>query len=145
MSPKPTYCLNFALNFARDKKLINKTPTIENLLGFAGMAYIEADIDLQVTAWNQGAENLFGYSEKDSLGSFLYKLIPMDKKTLIHCKKTQMQSISHVNYQGKKIQCEITYAPTNNLKAKKIGIALLAMDVSSRLKEDGDLEQQKQY
>ncbi|MCP4722264.1 MAG: diguanylate cyclase [Desulfobacteraceae bacterium] len=109
------------------------------------MAYIEADIDLQITAWNQGAEDLFGYSEKDSLGSFLYKLIPMDKKTLIHCEKAQMQSISHVNYQKKKILCEITYAPINNLKAKKIGIALLAMDVSSRLKEDGDLEQQKQY
>ncbi|OQY51379.1 MAG: hypothetical protein B6230_05010 [Desulfobacteraceae bacterium 4572_89] len=52
-----------------DIKLIDQTLAIGNLIGYSGMAYIETDIDLRILSWNPNAEDLFGYSENDVLGT----------------------------------------------------------------------------
>ncbi len=123
---------------------MDNTLVLKNLTEYAGMAYMETGINLRVSEWNQGAEDLFGYSENAALGHFLYDLIPIDKEMLIQCEQWQRQSISHDNLHGKKIQCDITYTPIMNLKAEKLGMSLLAIDLSGRLKGDTGLELQKQ-
>ncbi len=124
---------------------IDRALALKNLIGHARMAYIEADINLRITSWNQGAEELFGYSEIMAIGYFLDQRIPMGKEMLNNCKQAQMQSISFDNPQGQKRQNNITYAPILNLNHEKIGIALLAIDVAPILKDGADLEEQKQY
>lgn len=109
------------------------------------MAYIEADINLRITSWNQGAKELFGYSEIMAIGHFLDQRVPMGKEMLNNCKQAQMLSIDLDNPQGQKRQNNITYAPILNLNHEKIGIALLATDVAPILKDEADLEEQKQY
>lgn len=128
-----------------DIKLIDRILALGNLVGFARLAYVEADINLQITSWNPSAKNLFGYSEDHCLGQFLPDLIPVSKENLIQCRQAQVESILHTTPLGKKIQCEIYYAPIINLKAERRGIAVLARDVSSRLSEKALLYQQKKH
>lgn len=125
-------------------KLIDRILALGNLMGYARMAHIEADMDLRVSAWNQGATDLFRHSENEALGRFLDELIPVNKETLIQCTRAGMMTISHENGHGQKILCDITYAPIINLQAKKLGIALLVANLSDKSKDETDLKQKKQ-
>ncbi len=126
-------------------KLIDRILALGNLIGHARLAYIEADLQLQVSSWNLGAQYLFGYSEDDTMGRFLNELIPVSKRELSNCKKTQLLTSSHVNNNGQEIQCDIYYAPILNPKGEKLGIAVLAKDISSRLKDKANLKQQQEH
>lgn len=124
---------------------LDRALALTNLIEHARMAYIEADIHLRITYWNQEAEELFGYSENMAMGHFLDHRIPMDKEMLNNCKLVQMQSISFDTPQRQTRQYNITYAPILNSNHEKIGIVLLATDVSPILKEGAGLEEQKRY
>ncbi len=128
-----------------DYKLIDRILALGNLIGHARLAYIEADLKLQVSSWNLGAQDLFGYSEDDTMGRFLNELIPVSKRELTNCKKTQLLTCSHVNNNSQEIQCDIYYAPIMNTRGEKLGIAVLAKDISSRLKDKASLKQQEEY
>ncbi len=118
-----------------DIKLIDRILALGNLIGHARLAYVEADHNLCVTSWNQGAKELFRYSEDASLGHFLFELIPVTQNQLIQCKQAQTQSVVHLTPGGRRVPCEIHYAPIMNLKAERCGIALLAKNVSETVKD----------
>ncbi len=126
-------------------KLIDRIMALGNLIGHANLAYIEADIQFQVSSWNQGAKHLFGYSEDDTMGKFLYDFIPVSKKALVECKSTQLLTCSQLNNSGQDMKCEIFYSPIMNFQGEKLGMAILAKDISSRLKDKADLKQKEQY
>jgi diguanylate cyclase (GGDEF)-like protein/PAS domain S-box-containing protein len=107
------------------------------------MAYIETDADLRVSQWSQGAKDLFRHSGNEALGRFLNELIPVSKDPLIQCTRAGTMSIFHGP--GQNIQCDITYAPIMTLEAEKMGVALLAISTSDKLKEETDLNQKNQH
>ncbi len=125
-------------------KLIDRILTLGNLIGKAKLAYIEANTQFQVASWNLGAQQLFGYSEGDTMGQLLYDLIPLRKRDLVACKNTQLLTCSHVNHQGQEKQCEIYYSPIMNFQGEKLGVAVLAKDITTRLKDRANLKQQEQ-
>jgi len=127
-----------------DIKLIDRILALGNLMGHARMAHIETDMELRISAWNQGAKELFSHSENEALGQFLNELIPVNKETLIQCTQAGRMSISHGNGQEQKRQCDITYAPIINLQAEKLGIALLATNITDKSKNGTRLKQKKQ-
>ena len=128
-----------------DYKLIDRILALGNLIGHARLAYIEADSQLQVSSWNLGAQDLFGYSEDDTMGRKLNELIPVTRRELLNCKGTKLLTCSYINNNGREMQCEIYYSPIMNTKGEKLGVAVLAKDISSRLKDKADLKHQKQH
>ncbi len=87
-----------------DIKLIDRILALGNLMGYARMAHIETDMDLRISAWDQGAKDLFRFSENEALGHFLDELIPVNKETLIQCTQTGTMSIFHGDGHGQEIQ-----------------------------------------
>ena len=128
-----------------DFKLIDRILALGNLIGHARLAYIEADNDLQVSSWNRGARDLFGYAEDDTMGRFLNELIPVSKRKLKNCKHTQLLTCSQVTHNGRELHCDIYYAPIMNTKGEKFGVAVLAKDISGRLKDKANLKQKEQH
>ncbi len=126
-----------------DLKLIDRILTLGNLIGHASLAYIEADNDLHVSSWNKGARDLFGYTEDETMGRFLNELTPLKKRDLTNCRTTELIN-SQVQRDGKTIQCEIFYSPIINTKGEKLGVAVLAKDISARLKDKATLKHHEQ-
>ncbi len=126
-------------------KLIDRIITLGSLIGHAKLAYIEADTQLRVASWNHGATQLFGYSEDASMGQLLSDLVPVSQQDLLDCKKPQLITCSHINIKDQKLECEIYFTPIINFKGEKLGMAVLAKDISARLKDKKDLKQQEQY
>ncbi len=125
-------------------KLIDRILALGNLIGQARLAYIEADLDLHVSSWNKGARDLFGYTEDETMGRLLSELIPISAKALKNCKKTQILPLTKLTRNGREIKCEIFYAPIMNIKGQKLGVAVLAKDISARLKDKETLKQKDQ-
>ncbi|MFH2093178.1 MAG: diguanylate cyclase [Pseudomonadota bacterium] len=125
-------------------KLIDRILALGNLIGQADLAYVEADMKLQVASWNPGAQKLFGYTEDETMGRFLNELIPVSKRELVGCKQTQVLSCAHINGKGTEVQCDIYYAPIMNTKGEKLGVAVLGKDISARLKDKETLKYQEQ-
>ncbi|MCP4115709.1 MAG: diguanylate cyclase [Desulfobacteraceae bacterium] len=124
-------------------KLIDRILALSNLVGHAKLAYVEADSQLCVASWNQGAQNLFGYSEDDTMGRMLNGLIPINKRQLLNCKKTQLVTCSHMNNRGEKIQCDIFFTPIMNFNGERLGVAVLAKDITGRLNDKKSLMRQE--
>lgn len=136
--------LNYKI-YDMNYKLIDRILALGNLIGKARLAYIEADTELQVSSWNRGATDLFGYTEDETMGRLLNELIPVRKRELVNCKHTKYLTSSHVNKDGQKMQYDIFYAPIMNTKGEKLGVAVLAKDISARLKDKASLKQQEKY
>lgn len=126
-------------------KLIDRIMALGNLIGSAKLGYIEANNELMVNSWNLGAKEIFGYREDDAVGKALYDLIPVTRRELNGCNKTSLLSCSHVNINGEEIPCDIFYAPIMNFQGEKLGVAVLAKDISARLKDKEELKSQQQF
>ena len=127
-----------------DYKLIDRILALSNLMGQAGLAYIEAGPELHISSWNPGAAKLFGYSEDEAMGRNLNELIPVKKRDLTACRSNQFLTCSHVNVKGENILCDIHYAPIMNTKGEKLGVAVLAKDISQRVREKESLRKQEE-
>ncbi len=133
------------MKLTMDFKLIDRILALGNLVGYAGLAYIEADNNLQISSWNKGAADLFGYSEDETMGCLLNELIPLKRNRLINCHKTQCASVAYTGGNGQQIYCEIFYTPIMTTRGEKLGIAVLARDISEELKMKKDLKWYKQH
>lgn len=128
-----------------DIKLIDRILTLGNLIGQAELAYIEANIDLQVISWNNGARNIFGYTEDETMGRYLYDLVPITRRELNNVKGTQFRTTEYVNSDGETIPCDLYYTAIVNTNGEKKGVAVLCKDISSKLKDKQNLERQERY
>lgn len=126
-------------------KLIDRIMALGNLISHARLAYIEADNNLQISSWNQVASDLFGYSEDDTMGCYLNDILPINRSDLINCKTSHSCTCILPERNGQEVQCEIFYTPIISTKGEQLGIALLAKDISSRVKDKASMKRQKQY
>ena len=105
-----TSTLYFFKIYDMDIKLTDRMTALENLLAFSGAAYIEADIHLRITAWNKGANDLFGCSEDEAIGHFLDEMIPISKEELAQC-QTPESSLFPVSIRGKRSSATLPLHP----------------------------------
>ncbi len=126
-------------------KLVDRILALGNLIGQAKLGYIETNTQFQVASWNLGAEAVFGYTEDETMGRFLYELIPLTMREFANCKGTKSLTTSFTNKRGEEKKCDILYSPIMNFQGEKLGVAVLAKDISACLKCKADLKQQEQY
>ena len=126
-------------------KLIDRIMALGNLVSHAKLAYIEAGSDLQISSWNKAAVDLFGYGEDDTMGRFLPEIIPVNEIDLIQCKIPRSITCSISKNSGQKVECEIFYTPIVSTKCERLGVAVLAKDISKKIKDSTLLKKQKQY
>lgn len=123
-----------------DFKLIDRILALGNLIGHAGLAYIEADNELRVTSWNKGANDLFGHKEEDTFGRCLSDLVPLSEKELLSCRQTCKGKCSFDGSGDRKKKCHVFYSPIMNTKGEKLGVAVLAQSASAEKNSDANIQ-----
>ena len=105
------------------------------------LAYIEWNTDLQVQAWNQSAERIFGYSKEEALGrSALGLIVSEDEEAqidhVVHDLLNRSGSVRSTNHNitksGRTILCDWHNTPLVSDSGETVGIASLAQDVTQR-------------
>jgi PAS domain S-box-containing protein len=117
---------------------VNQTP----------LGVIEWNLEFKVETWNPAAEHIFGYSEREAIGSNLLFIIPdrykenMNRRwhDLIEQKKGMRSTDENVTKNGDVIYCEWYNTPLVDTGGAVLGVASFVNDITARRKIEETLE-----
>jgi two-component system, cell cycle sensor histidine kinase and response regulator CckA len=104
-------------------------------------AIIGENLDGTITAWNPGAENLFGYSPVEAMGKPMQMLLPRDRineESSILGRIRNGQRVKHfetvrVRKDGTEVHVSVTISPIRDRSGAIIGASQIARDVTDRM------------
>jgi PAS domain S-box-containing protein len=100
-----------------------------------------------ITSWNAGAERLFGYTAKETIGQNISILIPlerMDEEKNILAQLGQGKRIEHfdtirLRKDGARLEISLTISPVRDASGKIIGASKIARDIAGRKRIEREL------
>jgi two-component system, cell cycle sensor histidine kinase and response regulator CckA len=103
-------------------------------------AIIGKSLDGTITAWNPGAESLFGYPASEALGKSILMLLPPERaneESEILARISRGERLKHfetvrLQKDGKRIDVSVTISPIRNGSGEIIGASKIARDISER-------------
>jgi two-component system, NarL family, sensor kinase len=112
-------------------------------------AILSKTLEGKILSWNQGAEALYGYSEKEMVGEPIYKIIPTDRQdemkqilqTLSEGRRVDHLETVRCRRDGTRVDVDITVSPLKDSSAKVTGASAIARDISQRKKMEESLRQ----
>ncbi len=103
-------------------------------------AIISKTLDGTITAWNPGAQKLFGYSSSEAVGKPMRMLLPPERaneESDILARIRRGESVDHfetvrVRKDGKKIDISATISPLRDSSGAIVGASKIARDITER-------------
>jgi PAS domain S-box-containing protein len=119
---------------------------LESLIQSSADAIIATDLDNVVTAWNQGAENIFGYQNSE----VIEKPFPVIPDFLHDVERFYFERVKNgetlkdidtvmMTREGKLIEVSLTMSPIKNSKGQIIGVSRIIRDITEKKKLERDL------
>lgn len=102
------------------------------------VAIVGKSFDGRITAWNLGAERLYGYSADEVLGRDVSLLIPEGRREELHQMQLRVQRGDHVTHYhtvrlskgGNAVEVLLDLSPIRGREGEIVGISSIAYDVS---------------
>ncbi len=103
-------------------------------------AIISKTLDGTISAWNAGAEKMFGYSSAEAVGKSILMLLPperADEEAGILSRIRRGESVKHfetvrVRKGGQKIEVSATISPIRDSSGALVGASKIARDITDR-------------
>ncbi|MFA7003813.1 MAG: PAS domain S-box protein [Verrucomicrobiia bacterium] len=110
------------------------------------------DLEGRITAWNHGAELMFGYSEQEALKMEIWQLVPRNKaaeqkdfiRRLFAGEKVTSFETQRVTKDGRVLDVWLTVTKLMDDAGKVIGIAATERDITERKRTEGTLRQSEE-
>lgn len=126
------------------KEAEEKNAKLASIVASSDDAIISKTLEGEITSWNAGAENIFGYSADEMLGQNIYKLIPQDRQEeepRILSQLRKGQRIQHfetkrLRKDGHLIDVSLTISPVRDPQGNVIGISKIARDITQKKQEE---------
>ncbi|MGB8915819.1 MAG: PAS domain S-box protein [Candidatus Sulfotelmatobacter sp.] len=112
-------------------------------------AIISKDLNGTITAWNRGAEKIFGYSAAEAIGKPMVMLVPrgrVNEEADILDRIRHGESVEHfetvrVRRDGTNIDISATISPIRDASGRVIGASKIARDITERKRAQEALRQ----
>ena len=112
-------------------------------------AIISKDLNGTITAWNRGAEKVFGYSAAEMVGQPLLILLPVDRQdeeSAILARIQKGESVEHyetvrVRKDGTHIDVSVTISPIRSSNGAIVGVAKITRDITERKRTEQAIQQ----
>ena len=112
-------------------------------------AIISKTLEGTITAWNRGAEKVFGYSAAEAVGRSMTLLLPPDRaeeETDILAHVARGESVNHyetirVRKDGSKINVSVTISPIRDSRGGITGASKIARDITERKSKEEQLKE----
>jgi PAS domain S-box-containing protein len=110
-------------------------------------AIISTDFLGIVTDWNNAAERMYGYSEEESLGKPITRLIPpefQDDQRIIMDRLMEGHRVEHyetvrIAKDGRRVHISLTISPHKDSTGRVIGFSKIARDITERKRAEEEL------
>lgn len=116
-------------------------------------AIFSISLDDVITSWNRGAENIFGYSAGEIIGSQIFTILPAERygerhqilQTILGGEQVQHFETIRIRKDGSQIYVSITTSPLLDADGKIIGNSVIARDVTERRKMEEIIKHQAHH
>jgi len=97
-----------------------------------------------ITSWNRGAQRVYGYSEEETVGSPILKLVPPERRdeaeqnrhTLNRGGSVETYQTERMRKDGTRVPVLLTMSPLRNREGKIVGASVIARDISAQQRSD---------
>ncbi len=119
---------------------------LESLIQSSADAIVATDLNNIVTAWNKGAETIFGYKRQEVIG----KPLPVIPDFLVEVEKFYLEKIKQgetlkdietvrVTKDHRIIEISLTVSPIRNIAGEIVGVSRIARDITEKKKLEREL------
>jgi PAS domain S-box-containing protein len=121
-----------------------KAESLASIVRNAAEPIIGEDLKGVVTSWNEGAEQLYGYSYQEIIGQSIKKIIPPEKhaevdnilQTVAGGKSVEHYQTVRVKKDGSLVEVAISVSPIKDLKGKVTGVSVITLDITKEKQID---------
>jgi PAS domain S-box-containing protein len=115
-------------------------------------AIITKDLNGKISAWNRGAEKIFGYSAPEVLGKSMLMLFPperVEEEADILTRIRQGESVEHfetvrVRKDGARIDVSVTISPIRDGSGTIVRASKIARDITERKRKEDELRESEE-
>jgi len=123
--------------------------TLAGIVETTGDAVIAARLDRTITAWNSGAEDLFGYTAEEMIGNSISRIVPSGDEHSLQDHLQQMLEKNHMHtYEVKRqrkdgslVDVQITLSPLRDDDGRTVAISSIIRDISERRRLEAEREE----
>lgn len=119
---------------------------LESLIQSSADAIVATDLNNIVTAWNKGAETIFGYKRQEVIG----KPLPVIPDFLLEVEKFYLEKIKQgetlrdietvrITKDHRIIEVSLTLSPIRNIAGEILGVSRIARDITEKKKLEREL------
>ncbi len=103
-------------------------------------AVVAKNLDSIITSWNRGAERLFGYTAKETIGNGITMLVPPERRDeesniiarIRRGERVEPYETIRQRKDGSIVEISLTISPVRNPEGKIIGASTIAHNISER-------------
>jgi len=115
----------------------------------SGDAIIGKTLHGIVTSWNEGAERIFGYTEKEMLGNSLLRLFPIERldeeyyilERIINGEHVSPFETVRIHKNGARVHVSASISPVRDKDGNVVAASVIARDISKQLGLEAAAEQ----
>ena len=135
------------IDISQRKRSEEDTLRLATIIRDSNDAYTLCDLDGNITAWNNGAQRMYGWTEQQALGMNILDLIPMDEQknakqlmqSIINGEHIHSADAKRLGKDGRKINVLLTLTPLLDQAGVVIAIASTEKDISRRINAENEL------
>ncbi len=135
---KPRQYIAIRTDITERKHAEDRNSRLAAIVDSSDDAIISKTLEGKITAWNRGAENIFGYSAAEALGKPMLMLFPPDlvnEEPAILARIGHGESVEHfetrrVRKDGVKIDVSVTISPIRDSGGAIVGASKVARDIT---------------
>ena len=110
-------------------------------------AIIGKTLDGNITSWNRGAENIFGYTPEEIVGRSVAIILPpehQDEEAMVIAAIRRGESVKHfgtqrVHKNGRLIDVSLTASPIRDSAGRIIGVSAIARDITEQKQAEAEI------
>ncbi len=112
-------------------------------------AIIAKTLDGTITAWNKGAEHIYGYTAEEMIGKNISTLVPADRpneipeimRKIAHGESVEHYESVRVTKDRRQLNISITVSPLRDATGEIVGASAIARDITAQRKAEEQLRQ----